>query len=519
VLWITVDQMRGDFLDQFAHHLQPGGFERLLKAGAYYPNAHHRHGITETAPGHATLFTGAFPADHGIVGNSWFDRAAGQEVPAVLDVRAPLLGTDLPEALAPETGRSPRRLLLPTLGDALTAATSGAAKIVAVSTKDRAAILPGGATGKAFWLGPTGFVTSTYYFDALPTWVARFNQEVSIESFRGRRWELLRPAEHYRRLAQDDRPAERPLFGLGRTFPHPIDGAGPLLASALSATPLTDELTVDFALRALREEGLGRDATADLLAISLSATDMVGHAYGPESLEAEDNFARLDRQLARLLAEVDAAVGLDHTLVVLSADHGACATAEHSQELGFEAARIEPSDVLATAQEAARRRFGDGELVLGFTNPTLWIDRAKVRRRGLDEESVARAVAEAVSERDDVYAAWAVADLLRDAPPSSRAAGESAQATRERARLGLHPGRSGDVYVVPRPYSLLLQGADIAATHGSPWRYDSHVPVILSGPGIVQGVFSQEVGPHQLPATVARQLGITPPAGASPEPL
>lgn len=520
ILWITVDQMRGDFLAQFSHHLQPGGFERLLDTGAYYSNAHHRHGITETAPGHATLFTGAFPAEHGIVGNSWFDRESGREVVSVQDDAAPLLGTGVPENLGAETGRSPRRLLLPTLGDALIEATSGAAKVISVSTKDRAAILPGGAKGKAFWLGPVGFVTSTYYYEALPEWVARFNRERPLESFRGRKWELLRPPEQYLRFAQDDRTSERPSFGLGRTFPHPIEGEGPLLAGAIAATPFTDELTVDFALRALREEELGADPTADLLAVSLSATDMVGHAFGPESLEAEDNFARLDRQLARLLAEVDAVVGLDGTLVVLSADHGACATAEHSTSLGLAAARIEPNDLLTTAREAAQRRYGDGGLVLGFTNPTLWLDRDRVRERGLDEESVARDVAEAVARREDVHAAWAVVDLLRQ-PASARTADPASERARlpERAGIGVHPNRSGDVYVVPRPYSLLLQAAEIAATHGSPWHYDSHVPVLVSGLGVPRGEFSRLVGPHQLAATIARWLGITAPAGASLEPL
>lgn len=520
VLWITVDQLRGDFLDEFARHVTRDGFGRLLEGGAYYANAYYAHGLTETAPGHATLFTGAFPKDHGIVGNSWLDRDAKLEVVSVFDPAAPLIGsrpaepavsdaTD-PSSAEQASGRSPRNLRLPTLGDTLRLATAKEAKVFSVSTKDRAAILPGGALGKAFWLGPEGYVTSRYYDERLPAWAEAQNAE--IPSYRGARWTLLHPRSKYRRADADDRPSERPPHGLGRTFPHPLPTESTNLGRTLSATPFADELTVSFALRILQEEALGADDVPDLLAVSLSATDAVGHAFGPESLEAEDNFARLDRQLARLLSEVDARVGLERTLVVLSADHGACETAEFAAELGLPAGRIEPEELTSWARQLLQQRYGDADLLLGFTNPTLWLDRARVRERGLDELEVARALALALAGRDDVQTAWAVHDLLAEE------AGDPSLTDpplRARARRSLHPERSGDVYVVPRPHVLLLQDPSIAATHGSPWTYDSHVPVLLKGPGVRPGVYARPVGPHQLAATVARLLRIPPPAGAT----
>lgn len=516
VLWVTVDQLRGDYLERFPEHLGPGGFERLLDEGAYYPRARFTHAITETAPGHATLFTGAVPAQHGIVGNDWLDPDTGLEVPSVSDEAAPLVGAGLPATLPPSAGRSPRRLLLPTLGDALIQATAGRAKVFSVSVKDRAAILPGGFGGKAFWLGTTGFVSSRYYYAALPAWVDAHNLRFPVSAYRGT-WALLQPPERYQRLGSDDRAAERPAFGLGRTFPHPVAGEGPTLARAVASTPFGDELTLSFALGILRAERLGVDDVPDLLAVSLSSTDYIGHAYGPESLEAEDNFARLDRQVARLLEGVEELVGLDRTLVVLSADHGGCETAEHLENLGLPGGRIEPEDLLETARSAVSRHFGDPNLVLGFANPSLWVNRSLAKQRNLEVTTIATVIARALEGRPDVYRAWPTASLLL--PPTAGDGSVGADEGVGPVRRSLHPQRSGDVYVVPRPYSLLLQHAAIAATHGSPWQYDASVPIIVRGPGVRPGVHPRAAGPAELAATVARLLGVPSPAGASPNGL
>lgn len=407
-------------------------------------------------------------------------------------------------------------MLLPTIGDALIAASGGRSKVVSISAKDRAAILPGGFGGKAFWLEPQGFVTSRYYYDELPAWVARHAEEHPLERFRGTEWGLLYAPERYERRAQDDRAAERPAFGLGRTFPHPLDGNDLELAGAVAATPFVDELTVSFALRALVAEELGADDAPDLLAVSLSATDRVGHAFGPESLEAEDNFARLDRQLARLLAAVNERVGAERTLVVLSADHGGCETAEQGEALGLRGARITPEELVAAARAFAKRELGDPDLVLGYANPSLWLDRARLQRRGLSPRAVAERLAETLRARDDVYDAFATEALLEgDLRATSELDDGALVPLSRRVRASLYPGRSGDVYVVPRPHSLLLQNAEIAATHGSPWAYDSHVPLLVAGPGVRPGIHAAPVGPHQLATTVALLLGIPAPAGAT----
>ena len=261
-----------------------GGFARFLDTGVVYDNAHYAHGITETAVGHATLFTGALPRDHGIVGNEWYDLTQRERVYAVDDDAATLLGSE-------RGGKSPRKLLVPTVGDALIAATEGKALVRAVSEKDRGAVLPAGMRGLAYWLDEAagGFVTSRYYLEALPPWVS----SVSVECYRNT------PLSY------------APKSSSTKDFTR-----------ALKHTPYSDELVLQFVRRMFEHEPLGVDEVPDLLSVSFSATDYVGHAFGPESTQASDNLVHLDRTLASLFELLDARVGRDHVLVVLSADHG-----------------------------------------------------------------------------------------------------------------------------------------------------------------------------------------------------
>jgi hypothetical protein len=502
VLWLTIDQFRADSLTRYGQHLQTGGLARLAAQGAYYENANYDHAITETAPGHATLLTGATPATHGIIGNSWLDPTTGRETTSVEDAAYPLVGAT--NASAP--GRSPRRLLVPTLGDALLVATEGRSKAIGIATKDRSAILPAGLAGKAFWLEDNGYVTSRYYGETLPAWVVAYNQAHPIESLRGTEWNLALPRESYRRANEDDHPWEHPPGKLGRVFPHVLDVQGPM-SNVLTATPLGDELSVSFALAALEAEQLGQDDAPDLLSVSLSSTDSIGHNFGPESLEAEDNFVRLDRTVKRLLDEVDARVGLDQTLVVLCADHGAMDSPEHLRELRLESGRAIVRDLRSRAEEAAQKHFGRKDLVLGATIPYVWLDHALVQKVHLSSLEVAQAIAQELERDPHVYGAVPSFAPLPEEEPYVR------------VRRSIHAGRSGDVYVVMRPYQLLVHNPEMAGSHGSPWRYDTHVPLIVLGPGVPAGRFGRPVTPRALAPTVAALLDITGPAGATSAPL
>ncbi len=446
--------------------------------------------------------SGASPAEHGIIGNSWFDRDAGKEATSVADPSYPLVGT----TVGVDKGRSPHNLLLPTIGDALIEASSGQAKVVAIATKDRSAILPAGFAGKAFFLESAGYVTTRYYGDALPSWVSAHNAAHPVEGFRGKTWDLTLPRDSYVRKADDDRAWEHPSGKLGRTFPHTIDGEG-TLESVLSATPFADELAASLAESAIDGEALGADPVPDLLSLSLAATDAIGHAFGPESLEAEDNFVRLDRTLEHLFAVVDDRVGLEHTLVVLSADHGATESPEWLKAHRLPGERVLPSELLEAAKKSAKTHFGSDALVRTSTVPYLWLDLALCEKRSLDPLVVARAVASDVSREPHVYAAVPTRGPLPE--------GE----VFERVAQSIHPRRSGEIYVVLRPYSLLLQHEGMATTHGSPWTYDTLVPLIVTGPGLPWGRVDSPVDPRSITPTVAALLGFRPPAGASRPPL
>ena len=338
VLQITVDQFRGDLPTRYWDRLGEGGLRYLLDKGTYYANAHHQHANTETAVGHATLFTGANPSQHGIIGNGWIDQATGEFVYNTEDPRHHLIGKE-PK---PHTGVSPRNLLASTIGDELVVSNAGQSRVFSVSIKDRGAIIPGGHAGKAFWYSKrTGdFVTSTYYYGEYPQWVKQWNQVKPAEQYRGKKWELLNDRSTYLAGKMDDRAYEADMPPLGRTFPHPF-GDNKYLYRILSLTPIGDELTLNFTKSLMEHEQLGQGEAVDFLAVSFSSTDYIGHLFGPSSLESEDNVLRLDRILAELFNFVDKKVGLEQTLIVLSADHGAPEAPEYMTSLGMEAGRFD----------------------------------------------------------------------------------------------------------------------------------------------------------------------------------
>ncbi|HKG14061.1 MAG TPA: alkaline phosphatase family protein, partial [Pyrinomonadaceae bacterium] len=322
VLLIAVDQFRYDYVERFGDLFAENGIRRLLREGASWSDANYDHVPTETAPGHATMLTGAWPSETGIIANDWYDRAEGKRVNNVGDDSARALGGG-----DGEVASSPRNLLCSTLGDELKLATNNRSRVVGVSQKNRAAILPAGRMADAaYWLSAqTGdFVSSTYYFERLPEWVTRFNASKPSDKFFGAKWERLLPAAEYeRRAGPDDAPWERGDGKLSHTFPHVLTGGlskpGPEFYDALSYSPFTNDVLADFAGQALTGERLGEDDDADVLTVSFSANDIVGHRYGPYSQEVMDVTLRVDRQIARLLDLVDARVGLRNTVVAFTA--------------------------------------------------------------------------------------------------------------------------------------------------------------------------------------------------------
>lgn len=528
ILQITVDQLRADLPGRYMDRFGEGGFRYLYEKGLVYTNAHHQHTNTETIVGHAVLATGAFPSVHGMVANVWLDRETGEIGYAIEDNEYTLVGgvggmdkkteIDPTQAAARSDGRSPRNILTSTFSDELAVHTAGRAKIFGVSVKDRGAVSMAGHAGKAFWFSKkTGeFVSSTYYYEDYPAWVKEWNAGHPADAYQGKAWELLYERSSYVYKDADDRPYETDLPGYGRVFPHPYGSKdNKLYYTLLTLSPAGDDLTLDFAKALFISEQLGRDHIADYLSISFSSTDYVGHVFGIAGLESEDNILRLDRTLADLFRFIDEHVGLENTMIVLSADHGAPEAPEYMAELGMDVKRLTPSKFdTAPAIEALKKKFGIGkELISMYEHPYIYLDRKVIREQGLNQAEVERAVAEEMMIFDGIALAVSSSDL---------AAGRYPEAPMIRQlRRNFHPKRSGDVYLIQEPYWYLYSDESIplCTIHGSPWRYDTYVPIVFAGFGIPADRIDRRVHPVDIAATLSAASGAKPPSGAAGKPL
>ena len=504
VVQITVDQLRTDLVARYADRYGEGGLRRFLDVGVFYDNARYAHAITETAVGHATLFTGALPSAHGIVGNEWLE--GGRKRSSVEDARYPLIGAEKPSA-----GASPDALRVSTLGDELKLASDGRALVFGVALKDRAAILPAGHAGKAFWFEEASgrFVTSSYYYPTTPEWLSTFSAKRPLDRFPAQ-WDLLLGRDTYRQRENDARPFEKPLEG-GPSFPHVLGGADPQSrARAVKHSPFGDELTMDLVEALFDAENLGRDEIPDLLAISFSATDIVGHAFGPESLEAEDNLLRLDRTIARLFSLLLSRLPPQQMVVVLSADHGISETPEHLASLGLPSGRHPAGTVLVQELNAKLvERLGAGaDFVLGFANPCLWLDEAKIAGRNLAVEDVERMIADLALARPGFARAITRSDLLRNRLPQNE--------IEVRVRDSFDRERTGHVYLVPAPgWVQATDPAELAAMHGTPYSYDRSVPIAFWGLGLAPQHVKSEADPRDIAASLAALTAVNAPSGSS----
>jgi predicted AlkP superfamily pyrophosphatase or phosphodiesterase len=528
VLQLTVDQLRGDLPLRHADQFGKGGFRYLLEDGVWYTNAHYEHANTETVVGHTSLATGTVPAIHGMVGNVWLDQDEDALLYNVEDGRYELLtrgaGVDSAQEIDPtqrvakSQGRSPASILTTTFSDELARRYGEDSKIYAVSVKDRGAIPLAGASGKAFWFSKAAgeFVTSRYYFDAYPAWVDAWNATGRVAQYSGKSWDLLHPVEKYQFGKRDDQPWETDFPGFGRTFPHSWgDSSSKYFTTLLTLSPAGDELTLDFAKALLSAEELGQDSTPDFLSISFSSTDYVGHVFGSSSLEMEENLLRLDRTLAELFEFIDDEVGLKHTLIVLSADHGGPDAPGYLEELGHDVAYVQSATVSAEVLNPVLREKLSVELdlVQTYYHPYVYLDRELVAESKLDLGNVQRALAEVLMELPTVSTAITGSAVERgqvQSGPILRFVAANYQ-----------PKRSGDVYLVFRSQEFIgdLDGLTVAASHGSPWRYDRHVPVVFAGNRLKSQRVSRPVTPYDIAVTLSNVLGVVPPSGAIGEPL
>jgi type I phosphodiesterase/nucleotide pyrophosphatase len=518
IVVVSVDQLCQDYLIRFRDNFSPEGvFRRVFENGAYYSQCHHRHAFTVTAPGHSVQLTGAYPATNGIVGNNWFDRASGKDVYCVSDPAVQVIGT------TSSKGMSPKNLLVETVGDVLKLQTAGRSKVFGIAIKDRAAILMAGHhANAAFWLENNVWVTSSYYRADLPGYLRVLNEGKAIERFHGQSWTLLLGKGKYHNSGPDKNDWENPPKGWTSAFPHKVAGPGELtpfdFGEHVLFSPFGNDLTLEAAREIVTHEELGRDEFPDLLCINFSSNDYVGHAFGPNSLEVEDITYRTDSQLGEFLRWLDTTVGQGQWTLAVTADHGVAPIVEYATQYRLPAVRNplgKLDDVKAKLEARLRSQLRvattDPPLVLKVEDNQVYIQHDHPLFVKEDKEDKFRLAQRLVRDwlLDQPHV---VAALTRD--ELAAGGGDKLHGQLQRA---FHPRNSGDVLYVCAPYCV--PGAK-GTTHGTPWHYDTHVPLMLVGAGIAAGgPHDRTVSPACLASTVAELVGCDWPSANVEQPL
>ncbi len=473
VIGIVIDQFRYEYLTRFEKSFGEGGFKRLLRRGAVFANANYIHTPTYTACGHATFMSGTTPAHNGIVGNEWFDRETGNRVTSVSDNSVKLLG-----GTNDQSGMSPHRLIGSTIGDELKLATRGQSKVIGISLKDRSAILPAGKRPNgAYWFDAKSgsLVSSTYYFADLPEWVKKFNRE--------------QKPDRYLNEGNGGNGGNGGSEGSSRSF---------------EATPFANDYLIDFAKAAIENEKLGTDESTDLLTISFSANDLIGHTYGPYSKEVEEVTLHTDKLLAQFFNYLDHKIGFERLVIALTADHGVAPVPEQMQELGL-GGRLNARAVAESIESALDRQFEDEKWIISYVNSNVYFDASIIERRKVSTEELERAACLAALKNPGIAACFTSSQLISGALPSTIIARSVAN--------GFYARRNGNIVVVPQPFHFFSEGS--GTTHGTPYSYDTHVPVIFYGAGIHAGIYYGVSSPADIAPTLAALLKIEIPSNSS----
>jgi arylsulfatase A-like enzyme len=492
---LSVDQMRFEYLDRFAP-LYRSGLKTLIDRGAVFTNAKYRHAATETGPGHSILLTGSDPKHSGIVANDWWDPFLQRVVNVVDDPVQTTLGG---------SGRaaSPANLLTFTVGDVLKS-KNPRSRVVGVGMKDRSAILMGGhRADAAYWFENAGgnFITSTFYMNAAPQWLDDWNRHRSVDRFASQRWtRLLDDVALYEKYAGKDAvEGERDRKDI--TFPHPFTVQPPQAEHyvELRRTPFADEVLLDFALEAMKRHELGRDADTDLLAIGFASTDAIGHAWGPDSQEQMDQMLRLDRVLGRLFSQIDASVGLDNTVVVLSADHGSRPLVEVMQMRGLAARRVAPKQIQNVVVAALAKKYPGVDNLISHFATDIYLNEDAVRRHNLNWKEVEATAVEAMLSTGFFERIYTHSDLASTGPSKSN------DPYLELFRNAFYAPRSPHLNVLPKQ-EIYINALPGGAGHGTVYDIDRHVPVVFLGRDIKPGRYEKESGPEDIAPTLAHVL-------------
>ena len=509
VVGIVVDQMRNDYIDRFWYRYGEDGFKRLVNQGYRFKNGHFNYVPTFTGPGHASVFTGTSPMNHGIIGNNWFDKTNGEFVYCAGDAEVTPVGT-----LDRAGKMSPHRMLVTTITDENRLATQMRGKTIGIALKDRGAILPAGHTANAaYWFHGKKegkWITSSYYMDKLPNWVDAFNNSGKAQSYL-KPWDTLYPIETYVESGSDLNEFEQGFKGKETaTFPYDIDKlkAENDNYEILKAIAYGNDLTTDFAMAAIDGENLGKNSDTDILTLSYSSTDYVGHNFGVNSKEIQDTYLRLDKNIADLLNFLDERVGKDNYIVFLTADHAAVEVPAYLESVNIPAGYFDTKGFIEKAKDFVEEKYGDKNLIENISNDQVFFNYGLLDQMGIESKELQEKLAAFILSQDKIHRVYTRNQIVSGAYEKGMEA---------LIKNGFNHKRSGDVAYIMEPsvISYPRQGS----THGSSYVYDTHVPMLFYGKGIKEGSTSRRSEIVDIAPTIATLLGISFPNATTGEPL
>jgi predicted AlkP superfamily pyrophosphatase or phosphodiesterase len=507
VVGIVVDQMRMEYLYRFQSDFSENGFKRIMNKGFTFHNAHYNYVPTYTAPGHATIYTGTTPSIHGIVGNEWFSRKLGKDIYCTDDASVATIG----DGTKAEGEMSPKNLLTTTITDELKLGTNFKGKVIGMSLKDRGAILPAGHFANwAFWYSKTGsFISSTFYGKQLPEWVNQFNSEKNYLKYINQGWDLLKSASTYNESDADDSPYEGKLYGVERpVFPYDLKKMYDKNdAGVLRATPYGNDILADFAKKAIENEELGKDDITDFLTVSFSSTDYVGHILGARSMELQDTYLRLDLTLADFMNYLDEKVGKGNYILFLTADHACAENGNFMHNEKYDVKNIDYKTISKSVKQFSKDTFGE-DLILDYSNFNLFLDKNKITEKGLNFKEVRAKFIDYFMSQEQVKRVYTEEEIINS---------NGNDYYLNTIFNGYDVTQNGDLVILDKP-GYIEYGAT-GTTHGTPYAFDTHAPLLFYGWKIKKGNSYDKKYITQIAPTIAQKIGITFPNGSKCEVL
>ncbi|AOM76469.1 alkaline phosphatase PafA [Pedobacter steynii] len=508
VVGMVIDQMRWDYLYRYYNRYSAGGFKRLINEGFSAENTFIPYTPTYTACGHASIYTGSVPAINGIIGNDWYDPQLGRNVYCAEDTAVTSVGSTTMAGVM-----SPKNMLTTTITDELRLATNFQGKVIGISLKDRGSILPAGhSANAAYWFdGQTGdWITSTYYMSKLPSWVEDYNKIKLVNKFYEKNWPTLYPIETYTQSTADDKPYEGKARGeQSPVFPHPLKLYAGKNFEMIKSTPYGNTMTLDLAKLAILSEDLGKDNVTDFLAVSCSSTDYVGHMFGPNSIEAEDTYLRLDKDLAEFFDYLDSKVGKGNYLFFLSADHGAAHVPGFMAENKLPGGTIDDSPVVKELSTRLEAKFGIKQAIIKSMNNQIYFNHKNIEHAKLDFDAIKAFSIEFLKTQNGFVNAVDLNKVGASTLP---------EPIKTRITNGYNARRSGDIYFILQP-NYFDSSSKTGTTHGSWNPYDAHIPCVFMGWNVKPGKTNKTHYMTDIAATLAAMLHIQMPSGCVGEPI